>query len=128
MRVLMLAHRIPYPPHTGDKVRAYRVARHLAARHDLTLGFVIDDAADQGGLDALRECVTNLEWGGLWKPAALARGAAALAAGRSLSIAYFRSRRLARRVRHRLGGGGYDAIYGASSPMADYVHGPAHAA
>jgi sugar transferase (PEP-CTERM/EpsH1 system associated) len=123
MRLLMLAHRIPYPPHTGDKVRAYRVARHLAARHDLTLGFVIDDAADQGGLDALRESVPDLEWGGLWKPAALARGAAALAAGRSLSIAYFRSRRLARRVRHRLGGGGYDAIYVSSSPMADYVRG-----
>jgi sugar transferase (PEP-CTERM/EpsH1 system associated) len=123
MRLLMLAHRIPYPPHTGDKVRAYRVARHLATRHDLTLGFVIDDAADQGGLDALRESVPDLEWGGLWKPAALARGAAALAAGRSLSIAYFRSRRLARRVRHRLGGGGYDAIYVSSSPMADYVRG-----
>ena len=30
MRILMLAHRIPYPPHTGDKVRAYQVARHLA--------------------------------------------------------------------------------------------------
>lgn len=123
MRLLMLAHRIPYPPHTGDKVRAYRVARHLATRHDLTLGFVIDDAADQGGLDALRESVPDLEWGGLWKPAALARGAAALAAGGSLSIAYFRSRRLARRVRHRLGGGGYDAIYVSSSPMADYVRG-----
>jgi len=27
----MLAHRIPYPPHTGDKVRAYQVARYLAA-------------------------------------------------------------------------------------------------
>ena len=123
MRLLMLAHRIPYPPHTGDKVRAYRIARHLAERHDLTLGFVIDDAADHEGLDALRESVSDLEWGGLWKPAALARGAAALAAGRSLSIAYFRSRRLARRVRHRLGGGAYDAIYVSSSPMADYVRG-----
>jgi sugar transferase (PEP-CTERM/EpsH1 system associated) len=123
MRILMLAHRIPYPPHTGDKVRAYQVARHLAARHDLTLGFVIDDEADRAGLDVLRESVPDLEWGGLWKPTALARGAAALAAGRSLSIAYFRSRRLARRVRHRLGSGGYDAIYVSSSPMADYVRG-----
>ena len=119
----MLAHRIPYPPHTGDKVRAYHVARHLAGRHDLTLGFVIDAAADQAGLGALRESVPDLEWGGLWKVAALARGVAALATGRSLSIAYFRSRRLARRVRHRLGGGGYDAVYVSSSPMADYVRG-----
>jgi sugar transferase (PEP-CTERM/EpsH1 system associated) len=123
MRILMLAHRIPYPPHTGDKVRAYRVARHLATRHELTLAFVIDDAGDRSGLEALRESVPDLEWGGLWKPAALARGAAALAFGRSLSIAYFHSRRLAQRVRHRLRGGGYDAIYVSSSPMAEYVRG-----
>jgi len=123
MRILMLAHRIPYPPHTGDKLRAYRIARHLGARHELTLGFVIDDAGDRAGLDALRESVPDLEWGGLWKPAALARGAAALACGRSLSIGYFHSRRLAQRVRHRLRGGGYDAIYVSSSPMAEYVRG-----
>jgi sugar transferase (PEP-CTERM/EpsH1 system associated) len=119
----MLAHRIPYPPHTGDKVRAYQVARHLAARHDVTLGFVIDDAADRAGLDALRREIRDLEWGGLWKPAALARGLAGLALGRSLSIAYFRSRRLSRRLTRRLRGGGYDAIYVSSSPMVDYVRG-----
>jgi polysaccharide biosynthesis protein PslH len=123
MRLLMLAHRIPYPPHTGDKVRAYQVARHLASRHELTLGFVIDDAADRGGLDALRREIPDLEWGGLWKPTALARGMAALACGRSLSIAYFHSRRLSRRVHRRLEGGGYDAIYVSSSPMAHYVRG-----
>jgi sugar transferase (PEP-CTERM/EpsH1 system associated) len=119
----MLAHRIPYPPHTGDKVRAYQVARHLAARHDVTLSFVIDDAADRAGLDALRREIRDLEWGGLWKPAALARGLAGLALGRSLSIAYFRSRRLSRRLTRRLRGGGYDAIYVSSSPMVDYVRG-----
>ena len=121
MRLLMLAHRIPYPPHTGDKVRAYQVARHLAARHELTLGFVIDEAADRAGLATLRGEIPDLEWGGLWKPAALARGLAALGAGRSLSIAYFHSRPLARRVRARLRSASYDAIYVSSSPMAAYV-------
>ena len=39
MRILVLTHRIPYPPHTGDKTRAYHVARHLAeASHDLVYG------------------------------------------------------------------------------------------
>ncbi len=123
MRILMLAHRIPYPPHTGDKVRAYQVARHLARSHELTLGFVIDDAADRSGLDALGREIPDLEWGGLWKPAALARGLLGLGMGRSLSIAYFRSGRLVRRVSRRLRGGGYDAIYVSSSPMVDYVRG-----
>jgi hypothetical protein len=49
MRILMLAHRIPYPPHTGDKVRAFHVARHLAHGHDLTLACLADDSSDLGG-------------------------------------------------------------------------------
>ncbi len=121
MRLLMLAHRIPYPPHTGDKVRAYQVAKHFAAGHELTLGFVIDDVADRAGLETLRGEIRDLEWGGLWKPAALARGLAALGCGRSLSIAYFHSRPLTRRVRARLRDGRYDAVYVSSSPMAAYV-------
>jgi sugar transferase (PEP-CTERM/EpsH1 system associated) len=125
MRILMLAHRIPYPPHTGDKVRAYQVARHLARSHDLTLGFVIDDAADRSGLDPLGRDIPDLEWGGLWKPAALARGLAGLGMGRSLSIAYFRSGRLARRVSRRLRDQAYDAVYVSSSPMVEYVRGTA---
>jgi polysaccharide biosynthesis protein PslH len=123
MRVLMLAHRIPYPPHTGDKVRAYQVARHLAARHELTLGFVVDEAADRSGVDILRRELPDLEWGGLWKPAALARGLAGLALGRSLSIAYFRSGRLGRRVSRRLREAPYDAVYASSSPMVQYARG-----
>lgn len=125
MRILMLAHRIPYPPHTGDKIRAYQVARHLARGHDLTLGFVIDDAGDRSGLDALRRDIPDLEWGGLWKPAAVARGLAGLGRGRSLSIAYFRSSRLARRVARRLRDQPYDAVYVSSSPMVEYVRGTA---
>ena len=62
MRVLMLAHRIPYPPHTGDKVRAYHIARHLARHHELTLGFIIDDPGDARGIEALREDVSDLEF------------------------------------------------------------------
>jgi len=123
MRILMLAHRIPYPPHTGDKIRAYQIARHLARAHEVTLGFVIDDAADRAGLDALRRDVADLEWGALWKPAALARGLAGLGLGRSLSITYFRSGRLARRVARRLRDQPYDVVYVSSSPMAEYVRG-----
>ena len=119
----MLAHRIPYPPHTGDKIRAYQIARHLARAHEVTLGFVIDDAADRAGLDALRRDVADLEWGALWKPAALARGLAGLGLGRSLSITYFRSGRLARRVARRLRDQPYDVVYVSSSPMAEYVRG-----
>ena len=44
--LLFLAHRIPYPPDKGDKVRSYHFLRHLAERYRLFLGTFIDDAAD----------------------------------------------------------------------------------
>ena len=79
MRILMLAHRIPYPPHTGDKVRAYRVARYLAERHDLTLGFVVDDPADREGPPVLAREIGDLEYAFTWKPWASIKSLAALA-------------------------------------------------
>ncbi|MFZ1058210.1 MAG: sugar transferase, partial [Candidatus Rokuibacteriota bacterium] len=74
MRILMLAHRIPYPPHTGAKVRAFHIARYLAQRHDLTLAFLIDDARDRHGVEALRTEVGHLEFAGLWRPWGLLKG------------------------------------------------------
>jgi len=31
-RLLFLAHRIPYPPTKGDKVRSYHLLKYLASR------------------------------------------------------------------------------------------------
>ena len=123
MRILMLAHRIPYPPHTGDKTRAFHIARHLAKRHDLTLGFLVDDRADLRGVAPLRETVPALEFARLWKPWSLAKGLAGLGTGGPLSLPYFRSPGLRRRLRARLDDAPYDLVYASSTPMAQYVHG-----
>lgn len=117
----MLAHRIPYPPHTGDKTRAFHVARHLAKRHDLTLGFLVDDRADLKGLAPLRESIPTLEFARLWKPWALMKGLAGLASGGSLSLPYFRAGGLRRRLRARLDEAPYDLVYASSTPMAQYA-------
>ena len=120
MRILMLAHRIPYPPYTGDKVRAYHIARHLARRHEVTLGFLVDDRADLAGVAPLSEMVADVAWGRLWKPWSLGKGLAALALGRSLSLWYFGSHGLQRELSRR-GAAAFDAIYASSTPMARYA-------
>ena len=86
MRILMLAHRIPYPPHTGDKTRAFHILRLLRVRHEVTLGFLIDDAADRQGVAALRELVPDLEFRRVWKPLRLLKGLGGLATGGALSV------------------------------------------
>jgi len=121
MRILMLAHRIPYPPHTGDKTRAFHIARHLARRHDLTLAFLVDERADLSGLAPLRDIVPTLEFGLLWKPWSLLKGLTGLATGGPLSLPYFRSRSLRQRLAGRMAEAPYDLVYASSTPTAQYA-------
>lgn len=121
MRILMLAHRIPYPPHTGDKTRAFHIARHLARRHDLTLAFLVDERADLSGLAPLRDIVPAVEFGLLWKPWSLIKGLAGLATGGPLSLPYFSSRSLRQRLAGRMAEAPYDIVYASSTPTAQYA-------
>ncbi|HEY0270055.1 MAG TPA: glycosyl transferase family 1, partial [Sphingomonas sp.] len=52
--ILFLAHRVPYPPDRGDKIRSYHILKHLTARHRVHLGTFADDDADVAHADALR--------------------------------------------------------------------------
>jgi sugar transferase (PEP-CTERM/EpsH1 system associated) len=121
MRILMLAHRIPYPPHTGDKVRAFHIARYLAQRHDLTLAFLVDDPDDLPGVDALRGEVGRLEFSRLWKPWGMINCLLGLATRTPLTLRFFASGKLRGRVAHALHGGDVDLLYVSSSAMAQYV-------
>jgi sugar transferase (PEP-CTERM/EpsH1 system associated) len=125
MRILMLAHRIPYPPHTGDKVRAFHIARHLAQQHDLTLAFLVDDPGDWPGVEALRREVGQLEFSRLWKPWGMLKGLVGFPAGTPLTLSCFASRKLRGRIARRLSEADYDLIYVSSSSMAQYVEGTA---
>jgi sugar transferase (PEP-CTERM/EpsH1 system associated) len=122
VRILMLAHRIPYPPHTGDKVRAYHVARHLARRHEVILGCLVDDPADWPGVEVLRRELGAVDVAFLSKTRRLLRGIGTLAAGGALTVGYFASGELRARVRERLRSG-IDLVYVSASSVAPYVGG-----
>jgi len=46
MRILFLAHRFPYPPTFGSKVRAFNMIRHLAQTHEVTVMAPVRSAAE----------------------------------------------------------------------------------
>ena len=89
-KILFLAHRIPFPPDKGDKIRAFHMIRRLAARHEVWLGAPIDDNADLSRRDAAAlGCVEAVcPWLGPGRRAF--NMAAALFAGDPLSVARFR--------------------------------------
>ena len=118
---MYLAHRVPYPPNKGDKIRALWQIKSLSARHDIDLFSFYDHEEDRNSVDALRPyCrevyVERLSWVG-----SRARALAAAVRQRPFSLAYFHSPSMARKIREPLASRKYDAIMVFSSSMAGYV-------
>lgn len=44
--LLVLVHRIPYPPKKGDKVRTFNIVRCLSQHYRVYLGAFVDDEED----------------------------------------------------------------------------------
>lgn len=121
MRVLMLAHRLPFPPITGDKVRAYHIARHLAGHHGLTLACLADEPGSAEAIAPLRQQIGDLECARIPRSPKRFWAMGRLLAGDSATRAYFDSHRLHTRIRARLSRERFDVIYVSSSSMAQYA-------
>ncbi len=88
--LLYLAHRIPYPPNKGDKIRSWHILKHLAERWRVHLGCFIDYPEDwqhTGFLDGIcaSTCFVPLP-----KLKARARSLTGLLRGEALSVACYR--------------------------------------
>jgi polysaccharide biosynthesis protein PslH len=119
--LLFLAHRLPYPPNKGDKVRSYHFFAHLARRYRLFLGTFVDDPGDWAHVGAVRALCAeaNVQPLARWsRPAALAP---ALLCGEPLTLPYFRSRALADWVRRVVERERISRALVFSSSMAQYA-------
>jgi sugar transferase (PEP-CTERM/EpsH1 system associated) len=119
--LLFLAHRFPYPPDKGDKIRAYHVLRHLAQKFRIHLGCFVDEPGDLQYASRLREYCASLFVVPLSRRKALARGLTALAAGGSLSEVYFRDVRMSRWVAETMASVKPRNIFVFCSAMAQYA-------
>jgi len=122
-KILFLAHRAPFPPDKGDKIRAFHLLQHLVARHEVWLGAGVDDPADMRRVgtnwDAYRDvCIVPL--GRLRRACNMAWGALT---GAPLSVARFRHPTLARWISRVLSDVQPDLVFVYSSAHAQYVAG-----
>lgn len=118
--VLFLAHRIPFPPDRGDKIRSCHILRHIAGLAPVHVACFADDAAD---LSHEVELATLAQSHCLVRRsrALPVAGLAALATGRPVSLAAFASRALAAYVERLLATRPISAIYVFSGQMAQYI-------
>ena len=90
--LLLLVHRIPYPPNKGDKIRSYHLLRHLSRNFIVHLGAFVDAPEDWAYAQTLGEQLTgalkllplNPRWAKL-------HSAYGLLSGEPLTLPYYRS-------------------------------------
>jgi sugar transferase (PEP-CTERM/EpsH1 system associated) len=122
-RLLFLAHRIPYPPNKGDKIRAWHMLDHLLREWEVDLGCLVDDPADLQYLDVLRARCATVEHGVIAPGNRIGRALRTFRPGQPLSLGWFHDARLASWVRGQLATRRYDAVFAYSSAMAPYLMG-----
>ncbi len=121
--ILFLAHRIPYPPDKGDKIRSYHLLRSLAERHDVHLGTFVDDPADWCHVETLRAMCAESCIRPLSLRRARLRSAGALVMGEPLTVAYYRDRRLTQWVIDLAARRPLAGAFVFSSSMGQYLDG-----
>lgn len=93
--LLFLAHRLPYPPNKGDKIRAWAWLRHLAGRFAVHLACPIDDEDDWRHAETVRALCASAHFSRLDPRVARLRGLRGLLDGRALTFPYFHDAGLA---------------------------------
>ncbi len=118
--ILFLAHRVPFPPDRGDKIRAYNVLKYLAGRKRVHLIAFADDTRDLKQKDGLGKLLGNRSI--IWrsKPNWLAAMQAMLTR-RPVSQTAFAHSGLQSAVDNILSRHAIDTIYVFSSQMAQYL-------
>jgi len=118
--LLLLVHRIPYPPNKGDKIRSFHLLRFLAQRYRVHLGAFVDDAQDWAHQQRLQDCCTDTCLIGLDPRRAKLRSLTGLLSAEALSVAYYRNAAMAAWVKSKLAAG-IRRVVVFSSVMAQYV-------
>ena len=120
MKILFLAHRVPFPPDRGDRIRAFHALRYLAERAEVDLACTADEPTHDEQLSQLQAIcrrVTIAPLGRMRMPAV----AWSLLAGRSASEGAFSSMSLRRTLQQWNRDESYDAVFVHCSSMTPYL-------
>jgi sugar transferase (PEP-CTERM/EpsH1 system associated) len=118
--ILFLAHRIPFPPDRGDKIRSHHILKALAELAPVHVATFAETAADRAQEPHLATLVASHCLVRRSKPLPLA-GMEALMRGEPVSLTAFRHRAIADFIERTLRERPVDTIYVFSGQMGQYV-------
>ena len=120
-RVLVLTHRVPFPPDKGDRIRTYHILKWLSSRATIHLACLADENVDPLTLSALAELCERIEiiphgGQGRW-----ARALWSFAKGGTISEGVFDSQALKTLLTRWKGEHHYDAVFASASSLVPYL-------
>ena len=121
MKILYLAHRLPYPPNKGEKIRTFHQIEQLAKRHTIHLCTFVDDPDDIPHVETLRRYCASVEFVYRSNAPAMFLAPAGLLRGLPFSIALFYRKAFATKVKNKLATERIDCLFASSSSMAQYA-------
>ena len=116
--LLYIAHRIPYPPNKGDKIRTFNEIRFLSRHFKIDLVALVDDPEDFQYRDSLKRFCREVHLFRLNRNMALVKGFFSLISGASISQGYFGHSGARKKVAALLSSRRYRGIVCFSSPCA----------
>ena len=120
-RLLFIAHRVPYPPDKGERVRALHEIMALAAPFRVTVAYLAHGPADPKAAEGLAPWCEKVLVAPAGGPRGLIRAGLWLLGGRSATEGYFRSPRLHRALRDEAARDPFDVAVGYSSSTLPYL-------
>lgn len=119
--LLLLVHRIPFPPNKGDKIRSYHLLKHLTKKYTVHLGTFVDDENDLQYVDTVKQWCGESYFEELNPFKAKLGSATALFMNRPLSLDYYRSAAMQTWIDQTIKAKSITKIVVFSSVMAQFV-------
>ena len=124
MKLLVLTHRLPFPPNRGDRVRAYHIIRMLAARADVRLVSLVHDATEAAHAGALRSLGVKVWTVPVPRRANLVRGAFSLLGTQPLTHALLSAPAMPEAIARATADGLPDVVFAYCSGVAPVALAP----
>ena len=119
--LLLLIHRIPYPPNKGDKIRSYHLLKHLAQHYRVHLATFVDDEDDWQHVPKVEALCSSSHFARLNPLAGRVRSLKALFGKRALSVDYYANAGMQAWVDQAMAAHHIERVLVFSSPMAQYA-------
>ena len=120
-RVLLLTHRVPYPPDRGDRIRSFNLLKLLSQHFEVGLACVSDEAVTVEQRQVLSQLAGRLSIRETNKLISRARGAAALLRGEAVTPSLFYDPKLAQTILRWHAQRPFDAVLTFCTGMLRYA-------